>query len=159
MQPNVHLQPMDRSNWRRALGVRSHLEQLEFVADHEPVALVILSKCYIRPGGLTWVPFAIVADDVIIGIVALAHSENACEMLHLLIDRSCQGRGLGTLAVAAILDHVRENLPQFSQLTLTVHPRNERARRLYESAGFVSTGEVRDGEVIWHFAFDHRRNS
>jgi hypothetical protein len=45
------LAEIDESNWRRALAVEVRTDQVPFVADHQPVALVILSKCYVRPGG------------------------------------------------------------------------------------------------------------
>jgi len=50
------LAEIDESNWRRALAVEVRADQVPFVADHQPVALVILSKCYLRPGGYTWTP-------------------------------------------------------------------------------------------------------
>jgi len=151
---DVHLEPLDPSNWRRALQIRCNPDQVKFVADHEPVALVILSKSYIRPGGLTWEPFGIVAGDTMVGVVALAHSEMKCEMLHLLIDRSYQGRGLGKAAVTAIVHQIRRELPDCKELTLTVHPRNERAQRLYRSVGFQTTGRQRDGEPVFQMKLD-----
>src|SRR4051812_28582353 len=48
---------IDVSNWRRALAVEVRADQVRFVADHQPVALVILSKCYVRPDGQTWTPY------------------------------------------------------------------------------------------------------
>lgn len=48
---SVLLEPIDARNWRESLGVRVAEEQLRFVADHQPVALVILAKCYVQPGG------------------------------------------------------------------------------------------------------------
>ena len=36
----------DAANWRQALEVEVRPDQLPFVADHQPVALIILSKCY-----------------------------------------------------------------------------------------------------------------
>lgn len=151
---DVHLEPIDRSNWRRALQIRSNPDQLKFVAEHEPVALVILAKSYIRPEGWTWQPFSIVADDTMVGIVALAHSGSNCEMLHLVIDHSFQGRGLGRATVERIVDLIRRDLPDCKELTLTVHPDNERAQRLYASLGFQATGGQRDGELVWQLKLD-----
>lgn len=59
----VHLKPIDESNWREALQMRSTPEQAEFVTEYEPVALQILAKSYIGVGGLKWEPLAIYADD------------------------------------------------------------------------------------------------
>lgn len=145
---DIHLERITSSNWRQALEIRTASGQLEFVADYAPVALVMLSKSYVRPGGLTWEPFGIRSGDTMVGIVALAHSGSICEIYHLLIHRSRQGAGIGTAAVHAIYNHVIRELPGCSELTLTVHPRNEPAQRLYRSAGFRSTGEYRNEEPV-----------
>ena len=151
--PKLHLEALDRSNWRRALEVRTAPGQLKFVADHEPVALVILAKCYLRPGDLEWEPFGIYADDSMVGIVALAWSGEACEIYHLVIDRAHQGRGLGKAAMQMIVEWVRRERPACRSLRLTLHPENERARRLYTSVGFVPSGEDRQGEPLWQRTF------
>lgn len=145
----VRLERMEPSNWRRALEVRVGPDQLELVADYEPVALVILAKCYLCPGGLIWEPFGILEGDTWVGVVALAHSETRCDMVHFVIDRAQQGRGLGKAGVGAIIAHVRRELPGCRALTLTANPRNERAQHVYASFGFDVTGETRDDEPVW----------
>ncbi len=145
----VYLTPLDRWNWRMALEVRAGASQLQFVAGHQPVALVLLAKSYVGADGLFWKPFGIFESEAMIGVVALAFRAAKCEIFHLLIDRAHQGRGLGTAAVSAIVGHLRRDHSDCTELSLTVHPRNERALRLYRSAGFHSTNEQRDGEPIW----------
>lgn len=146
----VGLEPVVAENWRRALLVTVRPEQLAFVADHQPVALVILAKSYVRPGGRQWEPLAIV-DEVgnIVGLVALAHSGTSTEMLHLAIDAASQGQGLGTAAVDAIIGYVHRGRPSCRELTLSVHPDNELAQHVYRSAGFEPTGALRDGEPLF----------
>jgi diamine N-acetyltransferase len=146
----VRLTTIDRSNWREALQISVHPDQLHFVADHQPVALVILAKSYIRPGDVDWVPHAIVDDnDTMVGLVALAHDASTCEIHHLVIDAPLQGQGLGRAAVGAIIEQLRQRAPTCRTLTLTVHPDNHQAQRLYRSAGFAPTGAVRHDEPVW----------
>ncbi len=96
MLPNdLALVPISNLNWRKTLQVRTTPNQLKFVADFEPVALVILSKSYVRAGNVDWHPLAITADDATIGVVALTHQKTRCEIFHLVIDCDLQGRGLG----------------------------------------------------------------
>ncbi len=71
------------------------------------------------------------------------------EILHLAVDVSQQGRGVGAAAVDLLVAHVVETRPQAVALRLTVHPENVRAQRLYRSRRFVPTGDVRDGEPVW----------
>lgn len=147
----VHLEPIDHSNWRQALQIRSTPEQVEFVTEYEPVALQILAKSYVGEGGLEWEPFAIFAGDTMVGVFAIAHSGIECQVFNFLIDRSFQGRGYGRAAMDAIVDHIRRKLPDCKELTLTSHPRNIRAQKLYRSVGFVATGKERVGGPIWQF--------
>ena len=151
---DIHLERINSSNWRRALEIRTAPGQLRFVAEHEPVALVILSKSFVRHGGFKWEPFALLSDDTMVGIVALAHSGSTCKICHLLIDQSQQGNGLGTTAMRTILDYVIQKLPGCHELTLTVHPDNEHACRLYQSAGFRRTGECRNDEPEWRLEIE-----
>ena len=145
----ISLLPIDRSNWRDALAVLVTEDQLPFVADHQPVVLVILAKAYLVLGDKRWTPLAIVDDDRgLVGIVALADRAGTCEVLHFTVDRHHQHRGVGTRALAAILAFARDVLG-CGQVELTVHPQNESAQRLYAGGGFSPTGEQRHGEPVW----------
>jgi len=152
--PALRLAPIDRDNWRAAVAVEVAADQVRLVAGHQPVALVILAKAYLGSGGLDWEPLAItVAEPVggpVVGVVALAHGPGHTELLHLAIDRSRQGQGLGSAAVGLLVAHVAATRPGSRQVRLTVHPDNERAQRLYAGAGFAPTGQVRDGEPVWY---------
>lgn len=66
---------------------------------------------------------------------------DACASLHgLLIDRSCQGRGLGTRALAACCSDLARRHPRLRLLALTVDCANLPAIRAYRRAGFVEGG-------------------
>lgn len=151
---NVHLELIDQSNWRQALQICSTPEQVEFVTEYEPVALLILAKSYIGDGGQEWLPTAIFSGDIMVGVVALAHSGLECQVHHFLIDQSFQGRGYGKAAMNAIVDYIRAKLPECNKLTLTANPRNTRAQKVYSSVGFVETGKERVGGPIWLFDLD-----
>jgi diamine N-acetyltransferase len=145
----LRLVAIDEHNWRDALAVGVHADQLPFVAGHQPVALVVLAKAYVRPGGLEWEPLAVVRGDRVVGVLALAHDAARSELLHLAIDEPHQGQGLGRAAVELAVGHVRATRPGCRELRLSVHPDNARAQRLYRTAGFGPTGEERDGEPVW----------
>jgi diamine N-acetyltransferase len=145
----ISLLPIDQSNWRDALDILVTDDQLPFVADHQPVVLVILAKAYLALGDQRWTPLAIVDDDRgLVGVVALADSAGTCEMLHLTVDRRYQNRGVGTRALAALLAFARDVLG-CGHVELTVHPKNEYAQRLYAGGGFSPTGEQRHDEPVW----------
>ncbi len=139
---------MDASNWRQALRVRTTPAQLKYVADYEPVALVILAKCQVRAGGVNWHPLAITKDNTIVGVVAITHQANRCEIFHLVIDRQHQGQGLGKAAVLRVVEYISAAWPTVETITLTVHPENQVATMVYLACGFVATGELRDAEPV-----------
>ena len=145
----LRLEPIDRHNWRAALAVQVTPDQLPYVAGHQPVALVILAKAYVRPGDLAWEPLLVTAEASVVAVVALAHAGTYTEMLHLAVDVSQQGQGVGAAVVDLVVAHVLETRPQAAALRLTVHPQNVRAQRLYRSRWFAPTGDVRDGEPVW----------
>lgn len=152
----LRLARIDQHNWRAALAVHVRPDQLGYVAGHQPVALVILAKAYVRPGNLDWEPLAVTAGASVVGVVALAHASLHTELLHLAVDVSKQGQGIGSAAVALLMAHVAETRPAAEEVRLAVHPDNGPAQRLYRSRGFSPNGEVRDGEPMWTLNLRHR---
>jgi diamine N-acetyltransferase len=140
---------IDESNWRAALQVRVADEQLKLVADHQPVALVVLAKAHVQPGGRTWEPLAFVVNDQIVAVVALARDERRMEMVNLAVDIEHQRRGIGAAVVAAAIARARPH--GLEAVELTVHPDNLAAIALYRSSGFVPTGDLRDGEPVLRY--------
>ena len=61
------------------------------------------------------------------------------------IDGRWQGRGLGALALAALVDDLAQRHPGAQDLALTVNARNTVGIALYRRAGFVDTGELYHG--------------
>ena len=149
--PRLSLVDIDATNWRSALAVRVAPEQLRFVADFQPVALVSLAKAYVRPGGRVWKPLAILNHGETIGLVTIAHPAEPveCELLHFVIDVDQQGRGLGRRSTSMIVDHVRRTLPACRNVYLTIDVDNAVARRLYEPMGFRHTGLERAGDPLY----------
>ena len=154
--PPLHLALIDQHNWLAARAVQVTADQLPYVSGHQPVALVILAKAYVRPGDLDWEPLAVTAGASVVGVVALAHASTHTELLHLAIDVSKQGQGVGSAAVELLVAHVAETRADAQDVRLTVHPDNERAQRLYRSRGFLPNGEVRDGEPVWSLKLERK---
>jgi len=146
----IKLEEVNQDNWRAALQLTVRPDQQRFVADAVPVAAIGLAKAYIRPGGMVWLPYAVVADDDMVGFLMLAFPP--CWMYHFFIDQRYQGRGYGSLALAAFIEMVRREHPTCKHIQLTVHPENLAAQRLYTRAGFVATGDILYGEPVYRLA-------
>ena len=146
------IREINRQNWRAALALTVHPEQQRFVSDHTPVAAIALAKAYVRPGGLTWLPYLIYAEGQPIGLIALAYapgSDDRYWLYHFFIDRAHQGQGYSKPALHAFIALVGTQHPACRQINLTVHPDNDRAQRLYTGIGFQPTGEMQDEEPVY----------
>ena len=131
---------IDASNWRRALAVEVRTDQVRFVAAHQPVALVILSKCYVRPHGQTWTPYLALDDDEPVGIIPSRRRRTTPHLRHSTIDYRRQGEGLGRRLLDTVVAAISLSQPMCRSVIVTAHPDNEIALSLYLSAGFRRTG-------------------
>ena len=136
----LEITEIDASNWRAAVAVEVRDDQVRFVADHQPVALVILSKCYVRPGGQSWTPYLALDDGEPVGVAGVASDGELVHLRHVAVDHRRQGEGLGRQLVAGVVAAVRRAQPACRAVQVTTHPENETALSLYLSAGFRRTG-------------------
>lgn len=149
---DISLREVTRDNWRDALRLTVYPHQQRFVAEYSPIAAVALAKAYVRPGGITWTPYAVYTGAEMVGFVELAYEPGSAEdywIFHFFIDQRFQGRGYGALALQRFITLVRQEHPGCSTLQLVVHPENHQAQRLYMRAGFRPTGAERWGEPVY----------
>jgi ribosomal protein S18 acetylase RimI-like enzyme len=89
-----------------------------------------------------------VVDGEVAGYVRLQRATRFRSSDHVLaingiaVDPARQGQGIGRALIDAAISEARSRGAR--RLTLRVFSPNERARRLYESAGFVVEGVLRD---------------
>lgn len=141
--------PITRANWRDAAAIRVGEGQLRFVADYEPVALVILSKAFVRVGDTDWWLYLLKDDGHPVGVLALVDERprnGQVALVHLLVDAGRQRSGHGRAGLRLVTDLAR-HLNGCQRLRLTVHPDNHAAINLYLSEGFTQDGVADDGEL------------
>ena len=76
-------------------------------------------------------------------------------LVRIMIDKRHQGRGYGRQTMEEIIRLVRDELG-CRAVGLSVEPENRSARKLYESLGFVETGESIRGQLIMKLTFGER---
>jgi diamine N-acetyltransferase len=153
----ITLQQVNESNWRRTLALTVHPAQQRFIADYVPIAAIALAKAYIRPSGMTWIPYAIFANQQMVGFVEIALEPGQpkdCWVFHFFIDHRFQGHGYGKAAIHALVAMIREIEPNCTGVSLVVHPENVAAQYLYQSVGFEATGEEQWGEPAYRLGFE-----
>lgn len=139
----MRLEPITASNWRAAGALRVAPGQLEFVAEYEPVAFIILARTYVGYEGGVWHPLVCMADEPV-GVMALVDEGSTWALRSFMIGAEHQGRGHGRAAVLAAIAYARDRGAE--SLRLTVHPANAAGIRLYESLGFAY-GEPRGTDL------------
>jgi len=99
-------------------------------------------------------PFAIYADDVLVGFMMLYwnEAERETSLWRLMIAPEHQGKGYGTQAAQLAVDMAR-SAGLFDSMELDYVPGNDAARHIYAKLGFAETGEVDNGEIIMKLYF------
>jgi diamine N-acetyltransferase len=143
----ISLEPITAANYEAALAIRVQPERLRFVASIEPVALIVLAKCWVNYDGQTWHPFVLTVDGQAVGLVAVGIGGDVAWVHHVLIDEGSQGRGYGRALMVAVGDWLR-TLGTVTRVGLDVLPENEVAWGLYASLGFAQVGITSDGQGI-----------
>ncbi len=149
----VTLRKIDKTNYREIALLTNTLtdEQKLMVTDN---GISILDAHYRfgedHPDMIAEVR-GIYADDEPVGLVLWAFDPAEAEkhwwVVRLMTAGTHQGKGIGRAALQQAIECVREL--GADKLYIGFKPHNTVARHLYGSLGFVDTGEMQQGEVIY----------
>ncbi|MGH7948330.1 MAG: GNAT family N-acetyltransferase [Candidatus Binataceae bacterium] len=149
---NVALKPVDRSNWKAMIQLRTRAEQETFVAS----PLLSLAGCYVKRYGdeFEYAPFVICDGDRVVGYVTFFGDPKSADNYwvdDILIDASEQGKGYGRAAMLVTIKMMLARFPKCRTIQLTCFRANTSAAALYESLGFKNTGALTPevGEPRW----------
>ncbi len=145
MRPSIQLRPITAENWEEVVALRLSPGQKHLFA---PNWYSLLQAHY--EGGEAR---AIYAGGTIVGFVHYAFFPQAqgCQILRFMIDQEFQGFGYGRAALMVLIEHLAA-APSVNAIWLTVAPGNAGAVALFESAGFVATGQVDFDEAVYQLA-------
>lgn len=153
----IKLEKINGKNVWDFLKLRVSEEQKSFVASND--VSIIEAYTTIIGNGYAF-PFGIYKEDTPIGFLMIGFDTDDCwddapliakgnyNLWRLMIDRKYQNKGYGREAVRLALEFVK-SFPcgEAEYCWLSYEPENEVASRLYQSFGFVETGE-KDGEEL-----------
>ena len=153
----LKLIPVDGHNVWDILELRVHKNQEDFVARND----ISIIEAYIAiTNTASAFPFGIYDDDTLVGFLMVGFGVDDSwddaptiaydnySLWRLMIDKRYQGQGYGRKAVRLALDFIR-TLPcgPATYCWLSYEPDNTVAKKLYQSFGFIETGET-DGEEL-----------
>ncbi|GKX28291.1 diamine N-acetyltransferase [Vallitalea longa] len=138
---NLIFKEINGDNWEECIKLKVFKDQEEFVADN---SYSILQSIYEK----NLFPLAVYDGDTMVGFTMyeIDEEDNSMGMCRLMVDRKYQKKGYGRATVLKLLDFVKEKYGKTPFYT-SFEPENIIADKLYESVGFVKTGEVFEGEL------------
>jgi diamine N-acetyltransferase len=145
----VRVEPITTNNRHEAITLEIADEQRAFVENDS-----IRDFLAEAPSHPTFTPHVIYADDATVGFVSygyLPEQPRRWWIALLIIDRRQQGKGYGRAAMTAVIDRIKQQVPDCLGVGLSYKPTNVAAERLYLSLGFEKTGETDErGEIyLW----------
>ena len=153
----IKLCKINARNIGKVVALSVYDEQKEFVASN--TESILEAYVTITSGNIA-LPFAIYADETLIGFVMFGYSSvgDADEpeiaggnytIWRFMIDKEYQGKGYGRAALMAALDYIH-TMPcgRADYCWLSYEPDNCVAKELYKSIGFSENGEMDGNEVV-----------
>lgn len=132
----IELRPIDRKNYNECIELSVAEEQKEFVASN----IYSLVQAAYEPN---LYPLAVYSNSKMVGFFLYDFDEDVggWSMSRFMIDKSFQGRGIGTKALAKFLDYFKSVQPDAKKLYTSAEVENNNAISMYEKAGF-KRGEI-----------------
>lgn len=137
----IDLEPVTRDNWRAVEALSVHPGQRDFVSDTAHYLLL----CHY---GELWHPLAVTAGGQVVGFCMWAVDDDGSRWIGgVVVDAERQRQGIGRALVVALRERLAAE-PGTPNVALSYNPENKGARALYQSLGFVETGETEDDEIV-----------
>ncbi|GKX28076.1 N-acetyltransferase [Vallitalea longa] len=132
----VELKEITKNNLDNVLKLKVAKNQEDFVSSN----VHSLAQAWVYRK--TAFPFAIYADNVMVGFIMLGYyeSKNQYTIWKLMIDKQYQNRGFAKKALNLAINYLVNNFT-VKTIVLGVAFENTTARNLYRSFGFKETGE------------------
>lgn len=140
----VTLRDIDKDNWEAATKLKVAESQKTFVAVNWYSMLQVLYA----EAEVDLFHKGIYSDEEMVGYAMMGQNPEKTFIARLMIDEKQQGKGYGRAAMNLIVDDLKARYKPDS-IFISFEPENTAARKLYESLGFVDTGEVRHGELVF----------
>jgi diamine N-acetyltransferase len=143
---NIFFKEIDEINWRECINLKIKENQERYLP-HPNVASIAEWK--FNPN---WIALGIYAGNEMVGfsMYGVDIGDNTLCLFRLMIDEKHQGKGYGKLALAGVLEKMK-NENDFNEIWLSFHPESIVADRLYNSFGFKQriTGLEAEDEVFY----------
>lgn len=140
--PPIALREINSDNFHDVVNMKVRDDQKNFVASN----VYSIAESKISP---ELHPFAIYAGDKLVGFAMTGFEKDRQRhwIVRFMIGADYQGKGYGRAAMHKLINYI-EAIPGCDRIYLSYEPHNQAAKTLYESLGFVPTGEMEEGEEV-----------
>ncbi|MGI8690830.1 MAG: GNAT family N-acetyltransferase [Thermomicrobiales bacterium] len=141
----ISLRPITKQNWRECAMLKLHPSEEQFVAP----TIWSIAEAQFNPEVITR---AIYHGEIMVGFVMYFYKDgpdaadpvmgDSWQIVRFMIDYGHRGKGLGRMAMLAVIEAIRNASDQYGcdAVMLSYRPGNEVAARLYASLGFEVIG-------------------
>lgn len=138
----VELREITKENYQECLNLKIADNQKNFVSS----TTHSLAQAWVYYD--TAFPFAIYANNVMVGFIMLGYYEvkGYYTLWKLMIDEKHQNKGYGKQALKLGIDYLVDRF-KVKEVYTAYHAANRIARDLYASIGFCETGEIVGNEI------------
>ena len=139
----VRLRKITEENYRECFSLKVADNQIGFVASN----LYSIAQAWVNYN--TTYPFAIYSDNIMVGFIMMDYEEEKGKywIVRLMVAEKFQRSGYGKAALNLAIEYLKKEF-SVKEIFLSFSPKNTVAKSLYENVGFISTGEVEDGEIV-----------
>ena len=145
---DIILKDITNDNWIQCIKLSTNKDKTltifeEFVASNA----VSIAQSKIQEG---WITKAIYYEDTMVGFTMYGYcnDNDLFELCRLMIDYKYQQKGYGTRALVKIIDELKK-WEDCKEIFLSFDPENIIGKNLYEKFGFIDTGKIIDGELLY----------
>lgn len=127
------LKPINSGNWENAIQLSVNEEQKDFIATN----LFSIAQLQFLDN---FSAMGVYLDDKMVGFAmyGIDSDDQNYWIYRLMIDKEYQGKGLGSLAVLAIIEELKNRKKDdIPCIMIGYHPINDGARFTYKKAGFI----------------------
>lgn len=139
----IEFREVAADNFEDIISLHKKPEQKDFVMGN----LYSIAQSKVMP---SLIPLGIYSDGTAIGFVLYEKRnkpDNHIFLKRYMIDARYQGKGLGKKSLVAFINYIGDSFPGLP-IELMHYPDNVAAGKLYDSIGFLPTGETRDNEIV-----------
>ncbi len=141
---DITLREITKDNWKQCISLKVAPNQQNFVASN----LYSLAESRFEPDCM---PLAIYHDETMVGFTLYGRdsSDGSYWIARLMVDEQYQGRGYGRAAMQEVIGRLKAT-PDCTEIRISFEPENSVAEKLYRNLGFLPTGLIVDGEIVFY---------